>query len=187
MNYLDIALVIPMMYGVVRGFSKGIINEITALLSIIIGVYLALNFSVYFQEFFTDKISNISPKLSKKEIENFMPIISFGIIFIFSVISIKAIGAIIDKITNFLALGIISKIIGALFGFVKLCVILSCIIYFEKTINIIPKKVIESSVVYSPLESVLDKLMPSIKKHEGVIKELEKKAKKARKEIEKKL
>ena len=35
MNYLDIALVIPMMYGVVRGFSKGIINEITALLSII--------------------------------------------------------------------------------------------------------------------------------------------------------
>jgi len=48
MNYLDIALVIPMVYGIVRGFSKGIVNEITSLAAIGIGVYLALNFSVFF-------------------------------------------------------------------------------------------------------------------------------------------
>tara|TARA_B110000240_G_scaffold92527_1_gene105078 strand:- start:21 stop:665 length:645 start_codon:yes stop_codon:yes gene_type:complete len=186
MNYLDIALVIPMIYGFARGFSKGIINEITSLFSIIIGVYVALNFSVYFQDFFTDQFSSVSSDWSKKEVEGFVPIISFAIIFLLSVISIKAIGAVIDKITNFLALGIISKIIGALFGFIKLCVILSCVIYFEKKINIIPKSIIESSVIYSPIESVVDKLSPSLKKHEGVIKELEKKANKAKKELEKK-
>ena len=186
MNYLDIALVIPMVYGIIRGFSKGIVNEITSLAAIIVGVYLALNFSVYFEEFFTDIISKISSDFAKNEKKAFIPIISFALIFLFSIISVKAIGSIIDKITNVLALGIISKIIGALFGFFKLCVILSCVIYFEKTINIIPKKMIKNSVVYSPIESVVDKLAPSIKKHEGVIKELEKKANKAKKEIEKK-
>jgi membrane protein required for colicin V production len=186
MNYLDIALVIPMVYGVIRGFSKGIVNEITSLAAIIVGVYLALNFSVYFEELLTDIISKISSDFAKNEKKAFIPIISFALIFLFSIISVKAIGSIIDKITNVLALGIISKIIGALFGFFKLCVILSCVIYFEKTINIIPKKIIKNSVVYSPIESVVDKLAPSIKKHEGVIKELEKKANKAKKEIEKK-
>ena len=185
MNYLDIALVIPMVYGVIRGFSKGIVNEITSLAAIIVGVYLALNFSVYFEELFADIISKISSDFAKNEKKAFIPIISFALIFLFSIISVKAIGSIIDKITNVLALGIISKIIGALFGFFKLCVILSCVIYFEKTINIIPKKMIKNSVVYSPIESVVDKLAPSIKKHERVIKELEKKANKAKKEIEK--
>ncbi|MDA9656341.1 CvpA family protein [Flavobacteriales bacterium] len=140
MNYLDIALVIPMVYGVIRGFSKGIVNEITSLAAIIVGVYLALNFSVYFEELLTDIISKISSDFAKNEKKAFIPIISFALIFLFSIISVKAIGSIIDKITNVLALGIISKIIGALFGFFKLCVILSCVIYFEKTINIIPKK-----------------------------------------------
>jgi membrane protein required for colicin V production len=186
MNYLDIVLVIPMVYGIVRGFSKGIVNEITSLAAIAIGVYLALNFSVYFEEFFTNIISKFSSDFAKNEKKAFIPIISFALIFLCSIITVKAIGAVIDKITNVLALGIISKIIGALFGFVKLCIILSCVIYFEKTINIIPKKTIKSSVVYSPIESVVDKLSPSLKKHEGVIKELEKKAKKAKKEIEKK-
>jgi len=186
MNYLDIALVIPMIYGIIRGFSKGIVNEITSLAAIVIGVYLALNFSVYFEEFFADIISKFSSDFAKNEQNGFIPIISFALIFLCSIISIKSIGALIDKITNALALGIISKITGSLFGFAKLCIILSCVIYFEKTINIIPEKSIKSSVVYAPVESVIHKLKPSIEKHEGVIKELEKKANKAKKEIEKK-
>ena len=186
MNYLDIALVIPMVYGIIRGFSKGIVNEITSLAAIIIGVYLALNFSVYFEELFTNIISKISSEFAKNEKKGFIPIISFALIFLFSIISVKAIGSIINKITNVLALGIISKIIGALFGLFKICVILSCLIYFEKTINVMPKKIIKNSVVYSPIESVVDQLVPSIKKHEDVIKELEKKAITAKKEIEKK-
>ena len=185
MNYLDISLVIPMVYGLIRGFSKGIVKEITSLAAIVIGIYLALSFSVHIEHIFIRITSIFSSELSKKENESFIPIISFAVIFLLSVISVKAIGNIINRITNILALGVISKILGALFSFVKVCLLLSALIYFEKTIEIIPKKIIKISVIYSPLESVIEKLLPSIKKHKGIIKEFENEANKAKSNTEK--
>ena len=45
MNYFDIALIIPIIYGMVQGFSRGIVKEVTSLVSLLIGVYIAINFS----------------------------------------------------------------------------------------------------------------------------------------------
>jgi len=187
MNYLDICLVIPMIYGFIRGFSKGIVNEITSLVAILIGVYVALNFSVYFEGVLSGLFEKLSSDVSKGDKKTFIPIISFAVIFLFSVISVKAIGAIIDKITNVLALGLISKILGSFFGFLKVAVILSCLLYFENKVEIIPKKIMKSSVIYTPVKGIAEKLSPSVKKHESVLKALEKKAEKAKKEIEKNL
>ena len=46
MNYLDIALSVPLLYGLIKGFSNGLIKEITGLLSLVLGVYVAVNFSI---------------------------------------------------------------------------------------------------------------------------------------------
>ena len=55
MNSLDIVIAIPLLYGLIKGFTNGLIKEITGLLGLIIGVYIALNFSYYlhpkFEEF----------------------------------------------------------------------------------------------------------------------------------------
>ena len=47
MNYLDIVIAIALLYGLVKGFTNGLIKEITGLLGLIIGVYVAINFSSY--------------------------------------------------------------------------------------------------------------------------------------------
>ena len=61
MNYLDIVIAIPLLYGLLKGFTNGLIKEITGLLGLIIGVYAAINFSAYLhptiEEFVSKKVS----------------------------------------------------------------------------------------------------------------------------------
>jgi|TARA_B110000263_G_scaffold11704_1_gene9892 membrane protein required for colicin V production len=178
MNYLDIALVIPLVYGVVKGFSRGIVKEVTSLVSLIIGVYIALNFSFYL-EVHIEKII--------KDYKALTPIISFTIVFVSTLLVIKAIGNIIEKITNALALGVISKLTGAIFGCLKVAVLLSLLIFFEQRIEIIPKEVTKSSILKPPIEKILVLIIPKITEHQEFIKEIEKKAKKATKKIKKEL
>ena len=54
MNYFDIALIIPIIYGMVQGFSRGIVKEITSLVSLLIGEYIAINFSFYLDSYLLD-------------------------------------------------------------------------------------------------------------------------------------
>ena len=176
MNYLDIALIIPIIYGLVQGFSRGIVKEITSLVSLIIGIYIAFNFSFYLE-------THIEDLLNKHK--DLVPILSFAIVFAATLIVIKVIGYLLEKITNALALGIISKLLGAIFGSIKVGVILSALIFFEQKIEVIPKDVTKESLLKEPLEKMLSVIIPEIADHEDLIKDLEKKAKEATEKIKK--
>ena len=115
MNYLDIALIIPLVYGLIQGFSRGIVREVTSLVSLVIGVYIAINFSFYLESYLEDIIS---------EYKNLIPTISSAVVFAGTLITIKILGSLLEKITNALALGIISKILGSFFGALKIAVLL---------------------------------------------------------------
>ena len=174
MNYLDIALIIPVIYGFVQGFSRGIVREITSLVSLIIGIYIAVNFSFYLESHLEDFFRD------NKEL---IPIISFALVFAATIIAIKILGNILERITNALALGIISKLLGAVFGSIKIAILLSAIIFFEQKLELIPKDVKKESMLKQPIEEVLTVLIPEITEHEELIKNIEKKAKEATKKI----
>ena len=170
MNYLDIALIIPLVYGLIQGFSRGIVKEITSLVSLVIGVYVAINFSFYLESYLEDLIS---------EHKNLIPIISFAVVFAGALIIIKILGSLLEKITNALALGIISKILGSVFGALKIAVLLAVLLFFEKKIELIPEEVSKTSLLIEPLEKILVVIIPKITEHKDIIKDIEKKAKKA--------
>ena len=176
MNYLDIALVIPLVYGTVKGFSRGIVKEITSLVSLIIGVYIAVNFSIYFESYLV-KIM--------EEYKGLVPLISFALVFFTTLVVIKILGHLFEKITNALALGIISKLVGAIFGCIKIAVLLSVLIFFEQKIEVIPKEVNKSSLLRPQLEKILVVITPKITEHQDFIKDIEKKANKATNKIKK--
>ena len=178
MNYLDIALIIPIIYGMVQGFSRGIVKEVTSLVSLLIGVYIAINFSFYLDSYLLDFL---------KDSKDLIPIISFTIVFAATLIFIKVIGYLLEKITNALALGIISKFLGAIFGSIKIIILLSALIFFEQKLELIPKEVSQKSILKEPIESFLTVIVPEISEHKDIIQDLEKKAKKATKKIKKEL
>ena len=77
MNYLDIVIAILLLYGLIKGFTNGLIKEITGLLGLIIGVYVAINFSSYLHPKFEEILGGY---------EQFIPIIAFATLFIVSVL-----------------------------------------------------------------------------------------------------
>ena len=179
MNYLDIVIVIPMLYGIVKGFLNGLIKEITGLLGLFIGAYIAIQFSSYLYP----SIISILPKQ-----DEFIPIISFAILFILSVIVIKTLGYIIDRSSKVLALGFVSRMLGGVFGFLKVVVIFSIILSLTKEYKLIKKETQRQSVLITPLQEITDIIMPELNKQKDIIIDVaEERTQKAKEALDKKI
>jgi len=179
MNYLDIIIVVPLLYGLIKGFSNGLVKEITGLLGLIIGVYVAINFSSYLHPRFTEFLGGY---------EQFVPIISFVTLLFVSILVIKLLGYFLDKLTKALALGIISRILGAIFGFFKIVVIFSFLLFIVTEYRLINTQTQKESVLLKPLQDVAAIITPEINKHKDTfLDKVEKNTNKAKEEIEKKV
>ena len=177
MNYLDIIIAIPLMYGLIKGFANGLIKEVTGLLGLLIGVYVAINFSEYLIPKFTEYLSDY---------EKFVPIIAFGVLFLVSVIIIKILGYIINRLTNALALGIISRLLGSVFGVLKIVIIFSFLLFVETEYDFLNNKAKKESVLYEPLIVVAEHISPQIKKHKTILDKIESKTEKAKSKLKEK-
>ena len=178
MNYLDIIIAVPLLYGLIKGFSNGIVKEVTSLLALFVGVYIAINFSEYLEPKFIDILDGY---------KEFVPVLAFGVLFLVSVFCIKAIGFVVDKLTKALALGIFSRIFGGVFGFLKVVVIFSFLLFVINDYNLVNKKAKNSSVLFDPLTDIAKTITPQLKKHQSILDKFDKEAKKAKEKINQKI
>ena len=160
MNYLDIIIAVPLLYGLIKGFSNGLVKEVTSLLALFIGVYIAINFS----EFLEPKFINILDSY-----QEFVPVLAFGVLFLVSVLCIKMLGFFIDKLTKALALGVFNRLFGGFFGFLKVVVIFSFLLFFVKEYNLVNKQTKEDSVLFEPLTDVAKIITPQLKQHQSIL------------------
>jgi len=179
MNYLDIIIILPLLYGLIKGFSNGLIKEITGLLGLIIGVYVAINFSSYLHPRVTEFLGGY---------DQFVPIIAFTTLFVVSILAIRLLGYFLDKLTKVLALGIISKILGSIFGVLKIVVIFSFLLVVITEYKLINTKTQKESVLLKPLQDVAGIIIPEINKHKHTfLDKVEKNTEKAKEKIDKKV
>lgn len=178
MNYLDIAIAAPILFGLIKGFSNGLVKEITGLLSLILGVYVAVNFSLLLEPYLSEVLDNY---------EQFKSIIAFSILFVATILIIKIIGILANKITNALALGFVSRIFGSIFGGLKITLILSFLLTIESRFELIPKETKENAQIYSPTKNILEIITPHFKEHKKSLEKIQDKAKKTSDKIKEKL
>lgn len=157
MNFLDIILILPVIWFAYKGFTKGFIIELTLLVALVLGVFIAINFSYFAADFLTD-----NTKIAHK----YISIIAFVITFIAIVIAAFAVGKLLEKVINLLLLGFINKIAGCLFGILKAAFILSVIIFiinsFDSKQTVITKKIRENSILYKPIASIAPYIIPKL-------------------------
>ena len=157
MNVLDIVLAALILFGLIRGLMKGFFVEIASVTALIVGIYGAIYFSDYAGAFLENRVSWD---------EKYINITAFAITFVILVLAIALAGKALTKLADFAALGILNKILGALFGALKIALILSVIlIVFDKANKSIPfvnDKELESSVLYHPVKSLIPMIFPSI-------------------------
>lgn len=157
MNYFDIIIIIPLLWGAFKGFKKGLIIEVASLIALFLGVWGGVKFSSVSAKYLGEMFS-ISEKL--------MPLISFAVTFILIVIAVFALAKLLQKLIKMVALSTINKIAGAAFGVLKFTLILSVILNLINNVNseieFIEPEMQESSLLYKPVSSVALILIPGL-------------------------
>jgi membrane protein required for colicin V production len=157
MNTLDIILAAILLFGLVRGFMKGLFVELATLVALLLGVYGAIHFSYLISDFLVEKVSWD---------QQYINITAFALTFIVIVIVISLSGKALTKLANFAALGILNRVLGAVFGVSKFGLILSVLLlvfhHINKGMNFIDKESLATSVLYAPVKSIAPTIFPSI-------------------------
>ena len=130
MSIIDIVLGALILFGLIRGFIKGLFVEVASLLALVLGVYGAIHFSNFASDFIKSKV-----EWNEKTIN----IIAFAVTFVVIVLVISLAGKALTKLADFAALGILNKLLGGVFGGLKLALILSVVlIVFDKINDTLP-------------------------------------------------
>ena len=159
MAIIDIIIGALLLFGLIRGFSKGLFVEVASLVALVAGVYGAIHFSNFAAEFLENKFD-----LEQKYINS----IAFAITFVIIVIAIALAGKALTKLVNFAALGLLNKLLGGLFGALKIGLILSIILIVFDTMNkavvFADKDDLENTILYKPIKSLAPLIFPDIVK-----------------------
>ena len=155
MNWLDILLAVPMVWGLYKGLTSGLIMEVSRLVALIAGVYLAVRFAQELSEYLYQNTDLTN---------EFLPIISFAIIFVGVVLLVHLFAKAIEKLAKAVALGWANKTAGALFGVFRMTFMLSIVIMMLTQFELLSKfnrgETAEASFLYVPVTQVAPFILP---------------------------
>ncbi|MCG8893679.1 CvpA family protein [Tenacibaculum finnmarkense] len=161
MNIFDIIIAALLLFGFVRGILKGLFVEVASLVALIAGVYGAMHFSYFISDWLASSVSWD---------EKYISLTAFAGTFIVIIIVISLLGKVLTKVADFASLGILNKILGGVFGALKIGLILSvAFIFFGKmndTIPFVTKENLAESILYSPVKKIAPMIFPSIIKED---------------------
>lgn len=157
MVIIDIILGALLLFGLIRGLMKGLFVEVASVVALIAGVYGAIHFSNFAADF-------LEPRVEWDE--KYVNIVAFAITFVIIVVVIALAGKALTKLADFAALGFLNKLLGGVFGALKIGLILSVVlIIFDNMNSTVPfasDEDLEESVLYEPVKSLAPMLFPSI-------------------------
>ena len=76
---------------------------------------------------------------------------------------------------------------GGVFGFLKVVVIFSFLLFVITDYNLVNKQTKEDSVLFEPLTDVAKIITPQLKKHQSILDKIDKEAKRAKEKINQKI
>ena len=109
----------PLIFGLVRGLFNGLVKELLSIAAVIIGIFLAYNYTEKVESILTTYINLQGASLTA---------LAYLLIFGFVLLIAFALSFIITKFLQALSLGILNRIFGGVFGFGKALLIVLVII-----------------------------------------------------------
>ena len=136
MNLIDLVIIALLGYGLINGYKKGLIIELSSFFGVFISFFISINL---------DDI--VSKKIAELININYdiLNIIVFILIFLLAYSSIIFIAKGFTKLIKFVYLGLLNSLLGSLFGGLKLLLILMIIAKIIFSFNLIPMKMLSES------------------------------------------
>ena len=149
MAILDIILGILLLLGLWKGFNNGLLIELASIVALIAGIYGAIHFSYIAGDYLTEQMNWE---------ERYVNLTSFVITFIIIVLAVHFAGKLLTKVANIALLGLLNKIAGAVFGALKVAVILGAILVFFNRVNsnlrFISEEAQNESILFNPIREI---------------------------------
>jgi uncharacterized membrane protein required for colicin V production len=151
--WLDILSLLFVVYGFIRGFSKGLVMSIISLVAYIVGVMLTIRFS--------HQVSHLLGWDDKA----WSPIAVFLLLFIAIFILFRIVGKLIEGLLQMIALSFVNKLLGGLIGAIISLIIMSGIVWLMEYGHLINETTITHSKAY-PIEKKLGHFVSLLKVEE---------------------
>ncbi|MBA3985252.1 MAG: CvpA family protein [Flavobacteriales bacterium] len=163
MNSIDIIISIFLAIGLFQGFRNGFLVELASLIGFVLGVFGA----IYFSHFASDLLIKYTDWK-----EQTINLAAFAITFIVIVILVSLAARALTKVASFAALGLLNRIMGAIFGVLKMVFFISVILLFinsfEEEIPFMSEERKEASILYKPTSSLAPMVLPKIIKEVNI-------------------
>lgn len=154
MTFIDIFFAGLLLYGLIKGLWKGLFAELAGLLSLLLGLFVAVKFFGFAGKLLEGHVDN--PK--------HVAIAAFAITFIAVVAGLFVLAKVFTKMASFASLGWLNHILGGFFGLVKMLMIVSVSLNFFLKINynntFASQKTLDDSLFFYPVLKVSGAVFP---------------------------
>jgi membrane protein required for colicin V production len=156
-NFLDILILIPLVYAAYKGFKQGLIIEIFTLLALFVGLYAGIHFS---------DMTAIFLKTQFDWNSIYLPVVSFTLVFLGLGAMIYFAGKAIERVVKVVNLSPLNKLFGSLFGLFKalyfVSVTLVLIESYDEKSKFFPIEKKETSYLYHPVKNIAEYTIPGM-------------------------
>lgn len=143
MTWLDILILLPLLVGLVIGIKRGLIIELTNLISIIAGVVCARLLSAPVAAWIAQQFTWPEAVCS---------VVAYTLLFLISTILLYLLGKLLTKLFKAVKLGWLNRLLGGVFGLAKYAIIVLfvvlCVHQLDTQFQFLQEDLKEESVVY---------------------------------------
>ena len=158
MAILDIILLLCFIPAIVTGISKGFVRQVIDRVAILAAAWAAFHFSQILGPWLGQYIT-LDPSI--------LNVVSFVLIAIVVAVILHLIGSLITNAMKALSLGFVNRLLGLVFGVLKVALILGLLILLFETLNsslqIVKPEATANAVVYNALKNAANAIFPILK------------------------
>ena len=147
MNTLDIVILLLFIPGIIRGLSKGFLEQAISLVGVVLSVYLAYHFS----DFACDIIKNYITVS-----ETVLNVIGFAAILVVVLLLVMLLSKLVTKVAEMASLGWLNKVLGLVFARCTTALVIAILIILFDTVNVkfelVKSTILQDSVLYGHLK-----------------------------------
>jgi len=153
MNLIDLIIIALLGYGLIKGYNKGLIIELSSFFGIFISFFISINLD--------DIISKQIVELININFD-ILNIIVFILTFLLSYSAIIFIAKGFTKLIKFVYLGFLNSLLGSLFGGLKFILILMMLSKIIFSFNLIPMEILSESDLMIQLHIISEIIFNSV-------------------------
>ena len=147
MNSLDIVFLVLFIPGIIRGITKGFLEQVISLGGIVLSAFLAYRFSGFACDYLKEYLT-VS--------DTVLHVIGFAAVLVVSLILVILLAKVVTKAVEMASLGWLNKILGIVFSLFTTALVLAILIILFDTVNVkfelVKSTILQESVLYGHLK-----------------------------------